>query len=366
MALVNISAGLWYPYPYQHNLSFPTNTLDGSGEKHSGVIRVPKTGTLDKIEIRSGAITTFPANGIRISFQDPILTSGFPDEVQDQYRDITVNPGANAWVIPGLMTSDGTDTGVKRSVTKGDLLSYVVEQVNSADTWNMIISNVGASGLYIPRFPYIVNKILPGPNWATVAGHLMCALKYSDGSYPAIPFVHPYLALTGTTINSGTSPDEVALYFSLPSKFTVKGFLVYLDLDENTDIVLYDSDGSTVLASLTLDKDLRGATSAGGFAVYFPTETATLLANTFYRLAIKPLTITNITYQFLTVNSNAMFEMMDGGINMYWSERTDGGAWAETNTKRPFILPIIGQIDDGAGGGGGETFTGTLINRGIN
>ena len=55
-----------------------------------------------------------------------------------------------------------------------------------------------------------------------------------------------------------------------------------------------------------------------------------------------------------------------GGSGWYWTQRTDAGAWVDTNTRRPFIDIIIEDITATGGGGGGETFTGGKFNFGIN
>lgn len=123
-------AGLEVPTRVLSNTQTPFSDLliDAAGEKVAIVFRAPKTGTLDRAEFKLDAVTQAPVSGLRVSFQDVGAADGNPDGTQDQFR--TVPQGsisAGAWVVPGLMTSDGTDGGTKRSVTKGDLIAFVVE-----------------------------------------------------------------------------------------------------------------------------------------------------------------------------------------------------------------------------------------------
>ena len=142
MTLATVKGGLWIPKPpaVSTTVSFSTFLIDAAGERVAFVIRVPKTGTLDKAEFRVGTVAINAASQVRVSFQDISAANGDPDGTQDQFRDIAGSAFAsNTWMVPGLMTSDGTDTGVKRSVTQGDLLSVVIEYqtFTAADSVNV-------------------------------------------------------------------------------------------------------------------------------------------------------------------------------------------------------------------------------------
>ena len=96
-------------------------TLTASTHKVAWVIRAPKTGTLNRFGVRLGTVANTPDNGIRFSFQDVTISTGAPDEVQDQFADVTTGLVTDAWCEPTtFLGASGTGSGAKRSVTAGD------------------------------------------------------------------------------------------------------------------------------------------------------------------------------------------------------------------------------------------------------
>lgn len=348
-------SGLYLPNLYDalgilnaNNSNFQAKVIDASAEKVAFIFNVPKTGTLNGIGFRLGTVTT--GDTLKASFQDVDATTGNPDGTADQFRTVVIaGTDDDKWIDVdsspslGLMTSDGTDTGTKRSVTRDDLLSIVIE-FNSFVAGNMEIQTLGGNSAadnthYVDHFTAA---------WAKDANASpIFALKYSDGTYAYISGCFPAKDSNVVGVNTGSTPDEVALYFQVPFSCKVNGAAIGVDLDEAADVVLYDSDGTTVLASKSLDADLRANTIRVPHECQL-TET-TLLANTNYRLAIKPTTVTNISVPFIDVAAQAIFDQMSGGQNMHWSQRTDAGAWSQTTTRRPWMAIRISALDDGTG-----------------
>lgn len=344
MALQSIRG---FPYPEVIPINHATGgsnysafPLDAAGEKLAFIFRVPKTGTLDTVQILFGTVTT--AQDIKVSFQDVSLTTGDPDGVVDQFRVIplaSVSSGGSPET--GLITSDGTDTGTKRSVTKGDLLAIVIE-FNSL-TGNLDIrgalkdTRVWINGdVYIDHFEAAWTKsIIAGPNFA---------LKYNDGSFAYIPGTIPSSDL-GQTSGNNSNSAEFGIKFQVPFKCKIGGAILSIDLDGDADVVLYDA-SDVVLESVSLDKDRRPATVDLYFAAIFDTE-ITLNINTVYRLVVKPTSVTNVIVKHITVTSAARLDQLSGGQNFHKTNRT-GGAWTDTLTQYPFISLLITALDDGA------------------
>lgn len=351
MAFVSLKGGMWAPMPPTASAATPvlaSLALTATGNYAAFVFRVPKTGTLDKFEWRAGTITTFPTSGLRCTFEDVDLATGNPDGTVDQFRDITVNPGSNVWVAPGLMTSDGTDTGTKRSVTAGNLLAAVVREVNTAETWTI---NVSSGSAHTRAEPLVYNQECYAVSSGTKVGYPVMALKYSDGSYEPLAGAGglPVLTWTTRTFNNASSPDERALFFRFPVPVRVNGVWVAIDLDGDCDLVLYGTDGTSVLATVNLDASVRIGT--GPRVIFASFAEQTLLAATDYRLAVKPTTATSvITYDY-DVSSNALLDAAGGGKDWYLSTRVDAGSWTQTSTTRPLMGLCVSAVDDGAGGG---------------
>jgi hypothetical protein len=317
--------------------------LTGTGtQKVAWVFQVPKTGTLDKVELMCNFVSS--PSDVKISFQD-VDGSGLPDGTPDQYR---VMSGITAtWTVPGLMTSTGADGGSKRSVTVGDWLAVVTEW-NSATTgevdWASLANNSNTEQIYIPSWLSHngTSYTKRGPN-----NYCGLALKYDDGTYAA-PWGPCYPISTTATVNygSGSTPDERALYFSFPVAVTVDGGWYQIDLNANVDIVLYDSDGTTPLATLSLDGDYGLAQQPHPRWFKFASEVA-LLASTNYRLAVKPTTATTVGVYEMTTASAAIMAALPGGA-WHLSTRTDAGSWTQTTTTRPFAGLHVTKVADDA------------------
>ncbi len=357
MALQNIN-GIYYPHPpiaYDLGQSasggYDATLLDGSTDRLGFLVRVPKTGTLQAVGFLTGTVTT--GDTLKISFQDVDTTTGYPDGVVDQYRTVTVaDTDDDTWITTGIISSDGTDTGTKRSVTRGDRLFIVIE-FDAYVAGNLNLKGIGnTTRTNFFDESYRVND-LAGTGWVKDPDTFPCfALQYDDGNYYRVGPILPVSNLSYYTINTGTTPDEVALAFQVPFACRVDGLWAFVELDGDADLVLYDSDGSTSLASVSLDSNIRTTVTMCPLYVPLLTE-VTLSINTEYYVSIKPTTATSINVKYGDVASTAIMAAMPGGANLVCAERTDAGAWTKINTRRPFLGVSISALDDGVGGGGG-------------
>lgn len=321
-----------------------SSTLNASGDRYAYVIRVPKSGVLHSFEFRTAAVANNPDNGIRLSFQDIDTGTGFPDGVQDQYCDITGTISATTWQVPGhALTNDGSSGGTKRTVTAGQRLGCVVD----------FVSFVASDSFQVA--PLTLSTRLD--NWYSADGSsgayaqsnatANIALKYDDGTYAVLPFNWmPATAVTTRTFNTGSTPDERALRFQVPVDCRCNGAWVLMDLDNPADFILYDA-SSNVLASYSFVVPERINSAGRLYFVFFdPTD---LTRNTTYRLAVKPTTGSSVSVYDFDVPSNAYLGAVEGGIQWYTSTRSDGGAWSDTTTNRPWMgLALSGFIDSGS------------------
>lgn len=352
MALTALGGGMFMPKPENFSTNNAGHLIDASGEKMAAVFRAPKTGTLAKVRFRTLTVTT--GDTLKVSFQDVDMATGNPDETADQYRTVSVaSSDDNVWITTGYITTDGTDGGGKRSVTRGDLLAIVIEY-DSYVAGNMTIANTAipvdyGNGAY--------SLLKTGGTWSKSTSVVGCfELEYDDGTLAYCDTLVPGYNASGT-FASNTTPDEIALYFRFPVPVTVGGAFILVDLDGAMDAVLYDSDGTTALATVSFDSDVRSGTSVSGNMVVFPTE-INLTANTWYRMAMKPTTTAAVGWRRSEMRAAASLDMSDLGQNAYWSQRTDAGAWSETTNYRPRISMLVTKVHDGSGGSSGGQFIG--------
>jgi hypothetical protein len=359
MALTTIPGGMWIPRPINNVTAAPAYngaTIDASTEKVGYIFRVPKTGTLDQAEWRTTTVSLNAASAIRTSFQDVSATTFSADGVVDQFRNIAGSSVVVGWNVPGLMTSDGTDSGTKRSVTVGQLLAIVIDYATftAADSLGISLFDNNTTTVISELSDDVYTTQFVGA-WAVVAPQPVFALKYSDGTYEHVPGAYIASALTTTTFNSTSGADELALAFQLPVEVAVGGAWIRMDLDGDADIVLYE--GTTARETVSLDKDQRRGAAANSRYVRF-SQNRTISAATDWFLAIKPGASNVSAYDF-TVNDAAIMNAAEGGANFQFASRVDAGAWTKVATRRLWAGLHVTQIHAAAvAGGGGAVFGG--------
>lgn len=342
MAIVSMRGAFAYPNYFSDGIGAYANDstlLDAADEKFAGIFTIPKTGTISKLCFRTGIVTTGATVDVRLETVD--LTTGAPTGT-------LVAAGANG----AQVIADADDTvwfattiTTPVAVTKGDLVAIVI--VNPAVSPGNL--NITSSDCIFARFPYSANFTTV---WAKTTSGPVMTVEYNDGSYEPIPGTLPASGVPGVTFNNTSTPDERALFFQLPVSVQVTG--VWLNMAAtnggNFDVVLYDSDGITPLATIVWDEDTLQGASDGDVRRFFSNQ-VTLLANTNYRMSLKPSTATNISLTHITVADVASMDALPGGSEMHLSTRTDAGAWTETTTTRPAISLLISGVESGSATG---------------
>lgn len=354
MTMVEIPGGMYIPNPPVLGTGGAPGlatsiTLNASGDRTGWVFQCPKAGTLDKFEF---FLTTLgqATNGITLSFQGIDPTTGFPDTVVDQFRVVLqASLSSGLWVVPGLMTDDGTDTGVKRVVTQGEWLGCVVDFTSFAGGDSIAIT----PGWNLVNTDQLLNYIANGSTGAYAKNNTfgIIALKYDDGTYAVFPLflnIPSNGAALTRTFNSGDTPDERAMKFTVPWDCRINGGWIRLDIDAVCDIVLYDN-AAGVLTSVSLDPDIRSVTTGQNCPFIFATS-IDLNAGDEYYLAVKP-GASDVSVYDIGVTANALIGAMPGGSGWIAATRTDAGAWTTVATTRPVYGIHLSHIDVPAGGG---------------
>lgn len=324
--------------------------IDAAGEKIAFIFFVHKAGEIETVEFSLRSVVFNALSVARVSLQDVSLVNGDPDGVQDQFRDLTGL--ATGWVVPGRISSDGTDTGTRRTVAVGDILVFVLEYqtFTAADSLTLGAPSESTAG-EDRDLPY---TDLFTAAWAPSAGQNPgIVLKYSDGTYSAPLGCVPVLSVADQTFNSGSTPDERALLFQVPVPMRVCGarWRGSVAAGANHDVVLYDAAG-TALRTASRDGDVSSITGIGMRGAHF-TSPLDLAANVDYRLALKPTTVTNVSVVQATFATAAIANAYAGGPTAQLSTRTDGGAWTETATVLPMMSLLVHGLPDDVQTGGG-------------
>jgi hypothetical protein len=277
-------------------------------------------------------------------------SAGYHDATADQFYTIASGSlSANSWHTTGVMTDDGTGGGVKRTVTQGDLIAVVFRLTGAGNvTFQAMTNDIQVNFPYSTAFTFTQNgRVFP------------LAIKYDDSTYADLGPAHiPVLAsVVNGTFDTTTTPDEVGNRFTPLFTHKVNGCWVKSNRSQNFRVVLYDSDGTSVLTQ-TDEQALANVAANAKWNLYLPfLAEVTLDAGDTYRLVYKPTTTTpSVSYCGYEVSNNALFASTQEGITTYMTERTDAGSWTDTNTKRILMGTRISaiQTDPGDAPGAGQ------------
>lgn len=318
-------------------LTYSSLLIDAVTEKVGYIFRVSEAGAITEVGFRNGTHTVNGVADVRLETVD--LTTGNPSGTligTNANGSQTIN-AANSWWTTTLTTGP--------TVAVGDQIAVVIE-VPTASTLQTNISVI-SSGFLPQQFPY--TSFFTSSAWAKQTTVPVAALGYT-GVYPITEGFYPYSAFSGPVFNSSTAgADERGNRITLPYTARAVAVYAYLDLDAATDIVLYDTNGTTALVTISHDSDVRSTTAAGIF--YWPLTTPiTMTAGGTYRIVAKPTTTTNIGLgEFSVASAAIMTGAIDAGAEVYLTTRVDAGGWTDTATSRALIGLEFDGMDLGAG-----------------
>lgn len=373
MALQTIAGeGFFFPASALLTSGFGTTfdsslLIDATGEKIAMCGRVfnkdRSSKTINKVHFRFGAVTKAGGSNLTVSLQDQALViPNQPDETQDQYRAIAnADITANTWFTSGLITSDGTDTGSKRTVAYNERIAVVIEFDGGGrlGSDSFVVSGLAGSA----TSNIVSNCLKTGGSWAVIAGVAVVLFEFSDGTFGTLQNARPVSAINTHTYKQDTgTADEYALEFQVPWPCKVDGGWAFLTVAAATadyDIILYD--GTTPMASGSVSIDGGEHSSANNrYAIFGFAAEVTLAANTTYRLAFKPTqTTSNISVISIDVAAAGHFQAHPGGTAFQYTTRLDSGSWASPTTTRRLMAGVrISALDDAASAGGIKTHPG--------
>lgn len=357
MALVAIS-GLWMPgIPNVNPIpALASALIDASGEKVAWIGRVwnkdRATKSIRTIGFLPGAITP-NSSTMRISLQDLDLTTGNParpDGVVDQsvtFADTA--PTASTWYQTANLDAD-------RSVAFGELLAVVLDYSTFGAGTAFNVQNITSASSNLTNSSFCSLLSGAGPTWAAQSVVPNIILGFTDSTFgtlgePEVCF--PVSATNSVNLNTGSTPDEIALAFTVPMPCKCDGAWMIVNANvsgRDYNIVLYQD--TTVLATGTFDAESL-ASNATARVVTATFAEATLAAGTQYYLALTPTTTGNVTGYNFDVSAAGHMDAHAGGQNWTYSTRTDAGAWAAaTTTRRLYAGIMISAVDDGTTTGG--------------
>lgn len=336
LALFDYVNGLWLGEPYAGSSPIQTGAtyaIDANGEYIALIFKAPKTGNLDRFDAMVG-ITNSPDNGLRFSFQTVDASTGLPTGT-------ILGATNNALVTYAHTVTAGwksTNFGEVASVTKGDVIACVVDIPSYTVSDNIQILRTGYGTNRVPIFPYgISNAAAKEPTYLPIISP-----HYTDGYFQVSShYMHGADTIAQATMNTGTSPDEAGMAFTVPGACEVRAFQIEMSVaaGANFEVRLLDTDGTTEITKATFDGDQTGQTAEGQVCGVFDGAGILPTAGT-YRIVVKPTTANSVALRYWTFQSLALMDTLPGGSSMYMTARTDTGSWTDYNSgtfRRPAI-----------------------------
>lgn len=364
------AGGAWMPLPVNIQASTGTTNndllLDESlTSRIAFTFFAPVSGTLETFEFFMGG-TFDPDTTLLVSFQS-LDSDDLPDASYDAFRVIRLGDYGGTWINPGLITSDGTDTGAKRTVTRGERLACVIEF--DSGTFGDLITFPSLAINDDTARRSVGGALVYDSSWHRHKVVGCAALKYQEfpstagalagQEYVYMPELLPLNTIAGTPLNTGTTPDEVGLEFAFPAPVRVGGasFCLSTTVDGvEFDCVLYDQ-ASNVLDTvpMKMHTDLFPANGYSYWTARF-SQDFFVPANEQYKVTVKPSSASSVKLLELSFADSVIlsdvFGYRDTGNNEHlWIhvERTNGGEWTQS-TLLPLISLNITGVDMQTGG----------------
>jgi len=352
--------------------------INGTSDAQVWICQAEETVTITAVGFHVTTRTGSPGNtatGLRVGITYIDATTGFPTtSPTPTWADATFSGGSGTAyqdfnATSGITINQNLIATLTTAVTisRGTVFGICADPVSGTwDTSNFINIRSGFTSTY------------PSFNFPYCGG--ITASTYADNTVDCPTFLYrtstktyglPYETVTSLNNNSGSTPDEYGMYFRLPtgscSTYQVAGIRLGCLVATNFDVLLYDTNGTTVLASVTVDVDQQNQTTHGCYRYNFTGATLpTLTAGSFYRLVVRPSTTTAMgPVQYFTFRADGDKTAIVGtASDVQYTSRTNAGAWTE-NTNQLFAMQaIVVALDAGTSTSGMKVHPG--LSGGIN
>lgn len=189
--------------------------------------------------------------------------------------------------------------------------------------------------------------------WAKLASAPLIVPEYSDGSFA--PCLGRFAAgdpVTATTFATDTATTRRGNLFQVPFPCHTSGAWVWVDADGPFTIKLYDSAGTSALATTATINQFQRQQDNPLLQFYpFTNGGVTLSANINYRIVAEPTTTTDIIVYHFDAPSTGYLNQFSGGANCFLTTY-NGSAWSDAaTTSRMWIGVFLDGFSDGVGGG---------------
>ena len=318
--------------------------LDSSGDKIGCVFIAPDDSqAITKIGVYCTALTgTSPT--YRVVIEGYNATGGIPDGTDVGGG----SPTATTFTAVAATYHEITLTNAF-TPTEGTAYAAVLEYDSGTIDGSNTASFTRSSGVpAIQGSPYCVSDT--AGTWAKVNGVIPAITPVYANAF-VVPGCATIKSVTTYTIGSGSNPDQVGNLWTVADTVDCIGARVEGRFSTTTAdwaVVLYDTDGTSVLNTVTVDGECTSGAGHNTFHYVF-WEPVTVTAAGEYRVVVKPTTAGTIRVYRPVFASSAQRESFAGPLQA--TTKNDAAAWIDTAEDILSIIPILS--DSIAAGGGG-------------
>ena len=346
--------------------SFSSFTANQSTDKAEVVFQAFEDATITRLGVRIGTITGSVTWKIGLQTVD---TSGNPSGTwltNGGDCTATFDPSSLSWASGDWrwVTLDNT-----ASITRGTKYAWVVEY-SSGTLGSQVFNHYAGGWSSASGVPYAITN---DNGSRTRQGNGVPIFGYGSSSKA---YGTPLETVTDLNYNSGSTPDEWALAWNLPTQFgsTYKvvgvrfGQFRVANTGQTWTMTLYDTDGTTALQQVQFDSDYwEGAANVRGSTWLFDETTlSTLNTGSSYKISFLPDNASiNLRPQYYDVDAVGDWDAWQGGQKFWVSSRTNAGAWTDTTTRRFNCDLLIDDITAPSGGAGAIIIPGGMGQLGI-
>jgi hypothetical protein len=364
MTMQSVIGGAILPHlrPAAVAQAFQTFTVDANGEKLAFVIPCTKTGNFKKIRFYVNVLTTSGDLDVRIETID--LTTGDPTGT-------LVNANLTATVTVSAVGEVEAVFTTAAQVTIGTVIAIVMQRTTGTFAGSIAANATWGTGNTVLAFGYTDQFLVA---WLKDDLAPNICIEYDDATRMVSPFfLYMSAAVTTDTWNDTTAGgDRIGMRFKVPFKARLSGVGMNIDNDGDMEVLVYDTDGATIIASTTvLDAQARESAAVHPLTFIPFTSPPTLTPGSFYRVVIHPTTATSCVMTSHNVVTAADLDCAAGGQDFHYTKNGTASAptqesdWTQTLTRQPPMWLFFDQLSDDAGGGGGSAADSRYyVNRG--
>lgn len=344
------------PLPNGGTPAYQVHPLDATTDRYATVFRAEENMVVTSVQFRQGTVTGGP-DALRVGLQEVDVANGLPNGTWlggvSNFQALTIVSGNNNTFVTATLPAAVT-------LIRGQVVALVLQPVSGGgggNGWdagdNVNISRTIANIAFGHRGPYAVDNAAKSTNQNPVY-----IINTATRSY-GLP-IEAITARSNNNVGTAGAATEYGMYFRIPtgvcSTYKISGVRIGgVATAGDWALRLYDTNGTTLLQEVIVDKDEVSMGTAYPSQIYWDdTNLATLNAGSYYRLVFAPTTATatGAIYAWELDNAGNRQCFVGDPADISATERSLAGAWTETTTRLWAMQALISDITAPTAGGG--------------